>query len=396
MSADPSVQFGGSVTLYNPPSAFDPETACENQLQKFGFPPRPTDRRSAAYSLWAQAFNTKTTYPRFSFTPTGSSTPGDAAALAGSTAGNWSTSRNWSGFLVRTAGAKCISGASGAWTMPAGARPTRATPVPNDDPVVEPPDSVWRYSCWVGLDGTFPYSRALPQIGVDVTVNAENKVSYRAWVQWYAPNPDPDPASPQNGIPLTLIEGFPVNPGDRLAGFATVRGPNVVDVALVNLTSGYADAQGTTYPPPVAALIGLSTVHCKFSQACAVQGATAEWILERPTPAKQATNARTAPWEVILYPLPDFGALTFDILGFQDQATLQSEGQQTRTFLSNADRAFRQISMYAYGGADSPTGGDGPAAIQTVARPTIVRSGGVVRYWDLAVALGRVPLPPDA
>jgi hypothetical protein len=268
----------------------------------------------------------------------------DVAALPASIAGNWATSRNWSGFGVGTLQAQAIAGAAGAWTI------SRQCDRPEDPPL----DGIWRYSCWVGVDGVLPYARALPQVGTDVTLDAEGAVTCRGWVQWYAP-------IDSRAIEPLAITSFEVAPGDRIAGFVTVLGPDKVDLALVNLRRPQQ---------PVAALIRLSSAGQPDPAAFTIRGATAEWVLERTTRVPEDATRPVDAAKEPLYPMPDFGIVPFDGLSVQ-----QWDGPAapaSRRFQSN--RALTQISMYERT-CD-------PAALRTLTRPRLAGMGGQVRYWN--------------
>jgi hypothetical protein len=344
------------VALPLPPQGYDPlhpQPKAEPPT-KYGFPPRPDATQDrAAHDFWAAAFHLGTTYVRIDTKPAACCTHAELAAFPGALGGNWKTSRNWSGFVVGALDAQRIAGAAGAWT------------IPPDDPTtpVEPPlDGEYRYSCWVGVDGAFPFARALPQVGTDVivakakTAGGKDTVTHRGWVQWYAPVDSPV------AFPL-ILEGFPVGRGDRIAAFVTVLGLYEVDLALVNLRDP---------AKPVAALIRLSTAGLRDVDPTPfrIVGATAEWILERPSRLPDRVPGAGVAKEPPGYPMPDFGSVRFDGLCVQQWDGPHKPG--TRVFQSR--RALNQISMYEMTGDR--------AGLRTLTRPKLAGMGGRVRYWN--------------
>jgi hypothetical protein len=343
------------VWLPRPPRNYDPLRPAKAQpLAKYGFPPEPDAAKDrAAHEFWAAAFHRGTTYVPIDARAAALGSHADLAAFPAAPTGNWETSINWSGFAVGALGGQRIAGAAGAWT------------IPPDDPATpaEPPlDGEYRYSCWVGVDGALAFARALPQVGTVVilktagTPGGTDTVEYRGWVQWYAPVDSPV------AFPL-ILEGFPVGRGDRIAAFVTVLGPDAVDLALVNLREPKT---------PVAALVRLSTAGLRGVDPARfrIVGATAEWILERPSQLPRGGAEAGVAGEPPRYPMPDFGTVRFDGLSVQQWDGPDQPG--TRVFQSR--RALNQISMHE---VTSDRRG-----LRTLARPKLDGMGGRVRYWN--------------
>ncbi len=119
----------------------------------------------------------------------------------------------------------------------------------------------WNSSSWIGIDGLSDSNDVL-QAGIEQRVNAQDRASFTAWYQWFAP---PKPNSP-GYIWQTNITNFPLSPGQQV--YCSVHYTN-------NNTAGYIYFQNegtgqhfsiTLAPPPGASFGGQSV----------------EWIMEAP------------------------------------------------------------------------------------------------------------------
>lgn len=157
-------------------------------------------------------------------------------------------SHNWSGaFVVPREGERLVT-VAGTWTVPqvqaAGGEPA----------------SEFHSSTWIGFDGIGAYRDAtLPQIGTrQVWKSVTGTEAPRAWYQWWAKGRfDP---------PVDL--GLPVAEGDQIQAILTVMSPTVVRFNLKNVTQG----------------IVLGAFDVAAPGDVQVSGATAEWVMERPSP----------------------------------------------------------------------------------------------------------------
>ena len=102
--------------------------------------------------------------------------------------------------------------------------------------------------------------------------------SYEAWWQWWVRGQRWPP------VPFT---GLVVDAGDLMIASLTVLAPKKVRVVLKNQRTGQLGRHEPDAPG--------------FPNDLPVRGAAAEWITERPTDLQ--TDA--------LYPLPDYGSVTF-------------------------------------------------------------------------------------
>ncbi len=157
-------------------------------------------------------------------------------------------SNNWSGGFVTPSGGDSISFVEGTWIVPAVAVPTGGT------------HPEYQSSTWIGLDGQGAYrDSTLPQIGTAQTfTTATGTATYAAWYQWWA----------KDVPPVIVPIGLTVNAGDEIYASVSVVNPTTVSFTMKNVTTG---------APPWIANVAAPIL-------CVISGATAEWVLERPTP----------------------------------------------------------------------------------------------------------------
>ena len=123
----------------------------------------------------------------------------------------------------------------------------------------------------------------LPQIGTTQTLTMKGGsafgVSANAWFQWWD--------RPISAPPANL--SFSVAPGDTVACLLWVFAPSLVGAYIFNLTSGQIAQPVIALAPKVG------------GTELTVSGATAEWIMERPTELGST----------IMYPFPDYATTDF-------------------------------------------------------------------------------------
>ncbi|TNC15165.1 hypothetical protein FF100_06305 [Methylobacterium terricola] len=256
------------MPLPRPEDGFDPTNARPDLLARYGLPgPRPEDGPAAA--AFRRAFLAPPPGRALRFAEAEAAPR--ARTLAATTAPPRGTvpgrgSANWSGGSLTALGGRSLVGVMARWRVPTVTRPPGGT------------DGPARASTWIGLDGQGVYRNAsLPQIGTLQACDGAGE-RYETWVQWWtreAPT-----------APLTL--GLAVAPGDAVSAILTVLDPATVRFNLKNETTG--------------------TVLQAFDVAAPggrhVSGATAAWILERPSPPGSDG------WHP--YPLAAYGAFRFD------------------------------------------------------------------------------------
>jgi hypothetical protein len=184
------------------------------------------------------------------------------------------SSLNWSGAYIMPRDGRMLTQVLGSWHVP-GAAP----------PAGQNPRGEYRSSTWIGLDGQRSYlNSTLPQAG---TAQFFNAVGYPlglatiSWFQWWP-------------VPPVTIVGLPVAQGNRMMCWLIVLDPTHVLVILKNHTQGPLYMFILTAPmvmfPPIPGMVRAE-----------VSGATAEWVVERPT---SLVNNQ-------LYALPDYGQVVF-------------------------------------------------------------------------------------
>jgi hypothetical protein len=253
------------------PPDFDPLNSSDSQRAKFGLPPRPDE--SVAPKLFA-AWKTLLSPPLFCIPvrrdadalisvkdvfsiedDPRATAISRTASLAGPPAA-FERSRNWSGGYIRPATAATFTHVTATWVVP------NVFPTPPSAPGAPFPDGDYACSVWVGLDGHDPGSLSMPQIGIHHQVICRNNTLTRkvfGWVQWWLK---------LQPTQYAKINGFTVVAGDTIMAYLTAAPDGkAVNMIIKNLSTG-----GMEIPVPMAAPAGQT-----------VDGATSEWIVERPT-----------------------------------------------------------------------------------------------------------------
>jgi hypothetical protein len=252
----------GVYAYTQPPAGFDPATASKDELESWGYPPRPgRDSGPEALKRWSLAVSPSLRRvvpdlvrregvyhrPARGLKVTSRDASGKAASA---------TSSNWSGYaLVPGAGAQPFYYVTGRWTVPT---------------VKQAPGTCsggWDYSShWVGLGG---FTDAfLLQAGSEADVFCDigsNIPEYFPWFEWL---PAPELVLYQNAAKGTL---FPFSPGDYL----------IVVVWATNFSAGVSTAGHVQFSDITQGW----GVNLAFSAASVggsrVTGKSAEWIVER-------------------------------------------------------------------------------------------------------------------
>jgi peptidase A4-like protein len=271
------------VQAYPPPPAdFGPLTATAEQLQHYGFPPRPSSDDPKAMALWQQMVEGlhNRIIPKFGTSNHYHMPVRDLqlSAWAETNAPQHATSTNWSGQAIVQNTVPLIQ-ALGVWTVPS----------------VLPPQGVncsgsaeqgWFSSDWVGLDGADNRSNDLVQAGTEgdaFCANGRDSFDYHPWWEWI-----PQPETP--------IINFFILPGDAFATEVVAIDATHAQFVMIDLTSGDGASFRVTAPSG-AQFVGVS----------------AEWIHEATT-----VNGKVSV-------LPQYGAMSFTAMDAEDT------GQKTYT-----------------------------------------------------------------
>jgi len=240
---------GLKVRTFQPPPAFDPLTADDEELRRFGFPPRPAEGpHLARYQHVINRLKGKFNYvvptlrlnsdrfhgPRQR--PSGTS--GTAHAVAGT-----ETSTNWSGGVVFAPAGQSFTWVQGDWVIP---------------DVDSPTQNQWYYAAsWIGIDGDG--SGDVCQAGVECEAYRSGTSIIRniyPWWEWF----------PLSEVQIT---NFPINPGDMVTALLCAgpgAGATSATIFFTNRTTGDSTSLGFSAP-----------------QGTALVGNCAEWIVEAPT-----------------------------------------------------------------------------------------------------------------
>ena len=241
---DATLPSGIKVSTYSPPRDFNPLTADNADLQKAGFPPRPSDpHHLARYNRVLGSLQGKLNYitPTLRHNADTFHGPRRRLAAAGAAAGT-ETSTNWSGGVVYAPSGESFRWLEGDWVIPA---------------VDAPTENQWYYcASWIGIDGDG--SGDVCQIGIETAAyRSGNTVvtSIYPWWEWY----------PEAEVAIT---NFPVAPGDMVTALLCTQGAGSTSATayFTNRTNGATTSLTFTAPT------GTSLV-----------GNSAEWIVEAPT-----------------------------------------------------------------------------------------------------------------
>jgi len=270
-----------SVTVFDPPPAdFDPFSASPQQLQEFGFPPRPDPvRLPLLHMFWRRMFDPPTYFEKFDLLSEDLTLVANLltdrlrASLGGPTRRQGSL--NWSGAYVTPRDGTIFNSVHGAWQVPTPQRPGPASAG----------STFFSSSTWVGLDGQRRYYQSsLPQIGTgqDLDVAAVPPDQYRAWWQWWVRD------LTGAGIPIPLPHPV-VRHGDfMMASIYANTARDGVKFIIKNISNGQATMFDQAAPSPTAG-----------NPPLRISGATAEWIMERPSVGSQ------------IQILPNYGTVLF-------------------------------------------------------------------------------------
>lgn len=256
-----------------PPAGFDPLTAEPEMLAKFGIPPKPNAQDLPVLAkFWTEMFSSPLVFTeaKFSFM----ADPVLISEQLLTTASDQrESSLNWSGAYITPRNGQQFTEVHGRWEVPAVAVPSGTTGSPE-----------FRSSIWIGLDGQRRYfDSSLPQIGTAQFLNAPSDPPFSVWWQWWLrDNPTTYPPVP---LALTIL------PGQRMMASLLVLNEKQVKFLIENRTTGEIFPPFTMDAPTDTS----SGIQVKVS------GATAEWVVERPT------NANT----LELYELPDYNEVHF-------------------------------------------------------------------------------------
>jgi hypothetical protein len=198
------------------------------------------------------------------------------------------SSRNWSGGCLVPHGGQRFRQVASIWQVP-------NAKLPPDLGGAPPADGDYACSTWVGIDGYRRHANSLPQIGTVVQLEVSGGIStvtQAAWFQWWVN---------KGGFGPVIIDNLPVAEGNSILGMVNVVSPQEVWFLMLNLDQGAFTVFGMQAPVP----------------AEPVRGTTVQWITERPTRLNST----------LLYPLPDYGRVSFEECLARSAADASSSGR---------------------------------------------------------------------
>ncbi|CAH1679083.1 conserved hypothetical protein [Hyphomicrobiales bacterium] len=266
---------GGEIAFYPlPPEYFDPSNASDEELRYFGLPLPMEFAGNPAAAAFRRAF----LRPRPNAPPLrfllgvdqlfADQLPG-VVTLAAQASQPVQKSMNWSGGYVAPRGGRSLTSVMANWTVPVVSAPPGGTA----------PE--YQSSTWIGLDGQKLYlDSSLPQIGTRQRwlTQPSARADYSSWFQWWARGRH----VPQQDLAL------PVDPRDEISAIITVLDETTVRCNLKNASKS----------------IILQAFNARAPAGLRISGATAEWIMERPSPLGSDG------WEP--YDLPAYTGLSFN------------------------------------------------------------------------------------
>jgi hypothetical protein len=267
------------------PPEFPLLTASPSELLQYGIMPRPDPAaQRELYAHWLRIFAPPMVFVeplpaevRAAWQLNVNVT--NQATLAVETS-RYAKSSNWSGAFVVPTNDTMFVLVGGVWIIPMVQLPPPA--------FIEAGEDQYVCSTWVGLDGQRRYlNSSLPQIGtmqtLTLTGSGSPQASALAFFQWW---------DRQNGGTFLQLNGLPVQPGDVMIGAVWAATPTLAIGYLANVSTNQLAVVGLTSP---------TVVFEGSAVTLTISGATAEWILERPTKFHSTD----------LYAFPDYGTMSF-------------------------------------------------------------------------------------
>ncbi len=258
-----ATNLAGATTIEAPAASFDAVNASDQDLQYYGFPPRPNkNTEPKAYSTWLQAISHSKTRVKPVLEQTSvfhgpaqlkkNASLGNATAAESNAAptgvSNVSYSYNWSGYVD-------LSGATSYNTTSTFYYLVNHMVVPVAEQAFGKCTGGWDWgSAWNGIDGWGSSDVLQAGIEFDAYCSGTTRASYySAWYEWY----------PYGEV---RIGGFPIAPGDDI----------FVEVWHTSATQGYAYL--VNYNNNQAVQVGFTA-----PSGTRLVGNSAEFVVERPS-----------------------------------------------------------------------------------------------------------------
>ncbi|QEE41585.1 hypothetical protein FV241_11945 [Methylobacterium sp. WL2] len=261
-----------------------------SRLREFGLPPRPGSAAPRIlHQVWERGFGRSLALKSFALDPmvreriktTAYRISAKRANRLSPAASPLDTSRNWAGAYLTANGGQQFAQVWGVWKTPETLR------VP-DPPNPGTPGFPYVCSHWIGLDGQRRYLDAsLPQVGTVSLLKADGAVTAEAWTQWWT-------LDAAHNAPTYLP--LPLAPGNEVLCVLTAIDARRVVAVVVNLSTSPPVGIAVQYVPQTVDIDG-QMISPKIT------GATAEWIVERPSVVGSSD----------IYNFPNYGTAAFDL-----------------------------------------------------------------------------------
>jgi hypothetical protein len=251
----------GVYAFTQPPAGFDPLTASREDLESWGYPPRPDVAEGLnAQARWLEAVNPalRRSVPDLVSRPNSYNRQLEGLKVNSKRFNTTaSTSDNWSGFALVSAatGEQPFSKVAGRWTVPT---------------VKQAPGSCsggWDYSSeWVGIGGFSDQDLLQAGSAANVFCDIGNNIAeYFPWVEWL---PSEELVLYEDAATSTL---YPFAPGDYLN----------VTIAATNFSSGVSTSGTLSFADVTQGWSIALTFTASSLGGSKVTGQSAEWIVER-------------------------------------------------------------------------------------------------------------------
>src|SRR5215831_3912738 len=300
-----------------PPAGFDPLTATNSQLARYGLPARSNPRREPEFfQLWGLMLSPPLQVVVPKFPEEESDRKGHELFLSYQlsigrrqdvrTFRHRENSRNWSGVYITPHPPNRFVHVSGGWQVPTPSQPA----VPPEEACHD--NDEYRSSTWIGIGGHRSYpSSSLPQIGTSQFLTiVDGRPTIGAFWEWWVKDKIYPP------VPI-LNFSDQLKVGNEILASLTVQEGGKILFHIKNQTTG----------------LFMTFLVCPPHDPITALGPTAEWIMERPS----RFNSR------ILYPLPHYTDVMFRYCLARSAPT--NGGAATNHKLDNA-RLIRMYEMF--------------------------------------------------
>lgn len=243
-------------TYPSSPRRFDPHTASQEELLRYGFPRRPDPEKEPQQArLWKRAFVRPVRFVEAKLAIDPIMSARDPLRQKGY---EFAGAR-WAGAI------KLMSQAEGSDFREPATMVFGQCQLP--DVLAVTPTRKMAVAFWVGMDGHpslgEPAAKQVLQAGVAAQVSrgrwpwSSTSIKWWAWTEWY---------TELHKDPAVAVKNFPVAPGDMVFVVVCAPQPDFGFVSMLNISRGIGVSVGIEAPPGIVA-----------------HGHSAEWIVEAPT-----------------------------------------------------------------------------------------------------------------